>query len=339
MNSLNIQLNFLKVIKMATQTIKVFIDEDQLIAQKNNNYSLYLAKKVNGAYTVIWKSKGPKASAGNPSYQYLNTFDITIPSFQINYTTEDIKPGFKFSSQGKSLTINLGQQVALDENGVFGAASQGNEGEITINNELGGNPHAILMDDKGNNIFVNTQSGMDTGQSTLTPKDSYQLWFGNYQETGSVIAKNNSKVVEINFAGETEKVVSYSHTGDWIQGPLDNAKKRLLESENHPEISALNAQLGGGMVQLAVAFTPALSFVVLGVIANKLIEKFSGNLKPHKIFADGKSKKIVITFSNNTAIFKALMGDDTYVTEVDDNLKKLKNEVPELNGESWSIEK
>jgi hypothetical protein len=77
----------------------------------------------------------------------------------------------------------------------------------------------------------------------------------------------------------------------------------------------------------------------LGVIANKLIEKFSGNLKPHKIFADGKSKKIVITFSNNTAIFKALMGDDTYVTEVDDNLKKLKNEVPELNGESWSIEK
>jgi hypothetical protein len=33
------------------------------------------------------------------------------------------------------------------------------------------------------------------------------------------------------------------------------------------------------------------------------------------------------------------MGDDTYVTEVDDNLKKLKNEVPELNGESWSIEK
>ena len=65
---------------MASQTLIVQIDEAQLAAQKNNNYSLYLAKKVNGVFTVIWQSRGPIASVGVPSYQYNNVFNIAYPT-------------------------------------------------------------------------------------------------------------------------------------------------------------------------------------------------------------------------------------------------------------------
>src|SRR6185437_3461513 len=95
-NVSNSKIFHIKVSKMTTQTIQIYIDQNQLAAQKNNNYSLYLAKMVNGAYTVIWQSMGPIATVGNPSYEYSNTFDITIPSYNVNYTNSTLTPGMSF---------------------------------------------------------------------------------------------------------------------------------------------------------------------------------------------------------------------------------------------------
>lgn len=53
---------------MSGEKIIVDIAQSQIEAQKDNNYSLYLAKKVNGSYTVIWQSKGAKATVNTPSY-------------------------------------------------------------------------------------------------------------------------------------------------------------------------------------------------------------------------------------------------------------------------------
>jgi|SRR6188474_2877097 hypothetical protein len=50
---------------MAAETITVYIDPAQLAAQKRNNYNLYLAKMVNGQFTVIWQSMGPIATVDN----------------------------------------------------------------------------------------------------------------------------------------------------------------------------------------------------------------------------------------------------------------------------------
>ncbi|NEO80990.1 hypothetical protein [Moorena sp. SIO4G3] len=206
---------------MSSEQITVYINEEQLKAQKENNYSLFLAKMVNQDFTVIWQSKGPKATVENPSYEYQNTFKLFIPSFQVNYanSSQEFSPGSSFQSNGKSQSIELGQTVDLDDSGIFGEPQNGGSpGSILIKNHLQGNPHEVLQDAKGNNIFVNTTSGMDIGKATLIPKDTYQIWFGNYQETGTIIADNRSNVKTVVLEGGDKKIITYNKEGDWVDG-------------------------------------------------------------------------------------------------------------------------
>lgn len=205
---------------MSAQTIQIYIDPSQVAAQKENTYSLYLAKMVNGVFTILWQSMGPTASAGNPSYEYSNTFDITIPSYSVNYTNSTLTPGLGFTSSGLNTPIVVGQKVNLDEYGMFGEVTQGTSGVITINNKLQGNPHEILLDASGNSVYVNTVSGMDIGIAVLTPIDTYQIWFGSYQVTGTIIADNRSNVATVIFSGQTEQTISYNSNGQWVEGPL-----------------------------------------------------------------------------------------------------------------------
>ena len=205
------------------ETIKVEIDIDQYAAQKHNNYSLFLAKKVNGKYTVIWQSKGAKASATKPSYGPRDTFSVNTPNFEVNYTNElPSGDGIKISATGVPVTMGLDQTVALDDDGVFGSpAGGGKTGSITVENKLGGNPHEILSDTEGNPIFVNKVSGMDIGEAVLTPIDQYQIWFDNKQKTGTMISHNASKVGEVTFDGSSSvETISYTADGEWVNAPL-----------------------------------------------------------------------------------------------------------------------
>ena len=201
---------------MAAETITVYIDPEQLAQQKNNNYSLYLAKMVNGQFTVIWQA------LGSSSYLYLNTFEVGAPSYQVNYgTVTQGGGGSSFAAAGLSQAIEIGQSVTLDQNGLFEAPTGGMSGEITIFNQLQGNPNAALLDNAGNLVFVNTQSGMDIGETTLSPTDTYQLWFGNEQQAGTIIAFNVGNAGSVSFGGgQTNQVISYNAQGQWQDGPL-----------------------------------------------------------------------------------------------------------------------
>lgn len=223
---------------MSTQQIVVFIEEEQLIAQKNNNYSLYLAKKVNNDFTVVWQSKGPIATVNNPSYGYRNIFDIATPSFMVNYTTDPVTSGaITFTSGGKSQGISTGQTTILDQNGIFSPAkNDGNPGDVVITNALQGNPRAILQDANGKNLWVNRQSGMNIGTATLTPISQYQLWFGNIQVTGSLIATNLSNPTVVTMVDGEAKTITYNDSGVWVTG---EPAKRLSESE----VAALHARV------------------------------------------------------------------------------------------------
>lgn len=207
---------------MSEENLVVYIDPQQLKAQKNNKFSLYLAKMVNGKFTVIWQSKGPVATVGTPSYEYKNTFTLSIPSFKVNYTTQQkFSGGDTFESGGQDCSIELGNQVTLDQYGIFSAPVPSSDlTSIQINNELQGNPHEILKDAGGNPLYVNTQSGMDTGTATLTPKDTYQVWFDNYQNTGTIISENRSKVKTVILGGGTSATITYNKQGDWVDGGL-----------------------------------------------------------------------------------------------------------------------
>ncbi|MGN7741408.1 hypothetical protein ACTJKT_15600 [Pseudomonas sp. 22526] len=224
---------------MSSQQIILYIEEQQLIAQKNNNYSLYLAKKVNNDFTVIWQSKGPIATVNNPSYQYRNVFDVATPSFMVNYTNDPVSSGdVTFTSGGKNLPISTGQITTLDANGVFTPAKNGGvPSDVLINNQLQGNPHQILLDSNGNNIWVNRQSGMNIGTATLTPKSQYQVWFGNIQETGSLIATNLSNPYVVTLQDGGSITITYTDSGTWVTG---EPAKRLSAAE----IKALHARAG-----------------------------------------------------------------------------------------------
>ena len=234
---------------MAAETIFVEIDVDQVNAQKANNYSLFLAKKVNGQFTIIWQSKGPYPSVTNPaSYEPKNTFHIQVPSYEVNYGTVTTTSGsVTFSASGVAQNITIGQTVLLDEGGLFGTpTNNGTAGEITITNGLQGNPHAILLDDKGNPIFVNTQSGMDIGAATLTPIDTYQIWFDSYQDTGTIIAHNVSNVATVVFdGGTTDKTISYNAKGEWQNGAL----------AQHLDLAAAGLGPEGDLLSVAVLAT------------------------------------------------------------------------------------
>lgn len=323
---------------MTTQTIQAYIDQNQLIAQKNNNYSLYLAKMVNGVYTVVWQSMGPIATVGNPSYEYSNTFDITIPSYNVNYTNSTLTPGMSFTSGGINTPIGVGQEVNLDKNGIFSGATQGASGVITVNNDLGGNPHEILLDASGNNVYVNTLSGMDIGPAVLTPKDTYQIWFESYQETGTIIAQNTSNVGTVSFSGQTEQIISYDASGQWIAGPLSSGNEFQLDTQDQATFDKLHSSVTNSLVEIVVALTPIVTVVVLAYLANNIIKKFSGNLKPTKITANNKDGTLTMEFSNNVNLVRALLGGDVYISSVNSALMVAKSDQNfKLTGESWSI--
>lgn len=208
---------------MAAETITVYVDPQQVAMQKANNYSLFLAKMVNGQFTVLWQALGPFATAQGPAYEDRNTFQIGMPSFQVNYGVVNDQGGWiAFNAAGMAQGISLGQAVTLEPTGIFDPPTNSDAaGQITIFNQLQGNPYAALLDNLGNPIFVNTMSGMDIGATTLTPIDTYQLWFGNSQNVGTIIANTVSNPGTVTFdGGEANQVISYNPQGQWQSGPL-----------------------------------------------------------------------------------------------------------------------
>ena len=320
---------------MASETITVYIDPAQLVAQKKNQYSLFLAKMVNRQFTVIWQSRGAIATVNNPSYQYQNTFEIDVPSYQVNYGTVTTSSGsVTFSAAGLAQTIDIGQVVELDSLGLFGTPSNtGTPGDITIKNELAANPHAILLDNTGNPIFVNTQSGMDIGTATLTPVDTYQIWFDNYQETGTIIAHQVSNAATVTFkGGSTNQVISYTAAGKWQNGPL----ARTID------LSGVASLAQGGdplTITVLATFKYALTVSAVTYLLSKLIEKFPPGLIPDRLETGIGSWFLRVWFRGpHTREILAAFGLDKHEQAVNQALLKAKADpTSDMQSETWTL--
>ncbi|UOD28082.1 hypothetical protein INH39_21755 [Massilia violaceinigra] len=319
---------------MAAETITVYIDPTQLVAQSNNGYSLYLAKMVNGNCNVIWKAL--VADSTNPdAYGPKNVFNIALPSYQVNYTDDPIVEGsVTLTTSGISTPIELGQIVTLDKYGIFG--EPGNNGTalaVSITNQKSNNPHAILLDNEGNPIFLNT-SGMDiTGQpSTMQPVDTYQVWFANLQDTGTIIASNQSVVGTVTFSdSDTDKSITFTANQAWEDGaPADKEVREALSNRGgNPIVVAVTATLSVAMTTAAATY-----------LGSHLINKFSSNLKPSSISVTLYGKSVTVNFADpkNAEILSAL-GADVYETAVNDALKKaVKDKAFNMGGETWKLQ-
>lgn len=231
---------------MSSQTIIVYIEEEQLIAQKTNNYSLYLAKKVNTSFTVIWLSKAPLPTTGQPTYQYKNTFDISSDSYMVNFTNTPLQEGdISFTSGGKNLPIDTGQKTTLSQYGVFSAAQNGGvPGDVLINNQLPAEPRAILLDSKGHSLWV-SPSGMSIGPMTMTPKNEFQLWFGPTQVAGSLIPTTVSNVDVVTVNDGEAQTITYTNSGTWVSG----APAMRLTSE---EVIELHARVNEAVMRVVL---------------------------------------------------------------------------------------
>ncbi|ETX02967.1 MAG: hypothetical protein ETSY1_01675 [Candidatus Entotheonella factor] len=60
---------------------------------------------------------------------------------------------------------------------------------------------------------------MDTGDATLTPLDNYEIWFGNKQASGTLIAVNRSKVKSLTLEAGGSATITYDDSGNWVDGP------------------------------------------------------------------------------------------------------------------------
>lgn len=315
---------------MASETIIVQIDQGQVLAQKTNNYSLYLAKMVNGIYTVIWQSMGPLAKGNTPSYEPSNTFNIAIPAYQINYTNQPIVQGsVTFTSSGAPVTINMGQSVDLDINGLFDTpTNSGTVGTLTVQNNLAANPHEILSDANGNPIFVNVASGMDIGPAVLTPIDEYQVWFGNKQDTGTIIATNVSNAGTVTFAGGTDtQTISFTSAGVWQAGPLADSSK-LANAVKQADVA----------VTVIALFSEALVVGAITYLASKLMDKFAGNLQPTNIVVTASPPSVSVTFAGGKGSADAAANLGIYDAAVNRALNLALNDpTSDLEGESWTF--
>ncbi|MTJ83960.1 MAG: hypothetical protein F8N37_23485 [Telmatospirillum sp.] len=317
---------------MSAETIVVYIDEKQLKAQKDNHYSLFLAKMVNGQFTVIWQSMGPLDTVDHPAYHFRNTFEISVPSYEVNYGTLKTTEGsVTFSAAGIAQTVSLGQTVELDELGIFAPATNtGTSGEITIKNQLAGNPHAVLLDSSGQPVFVNTESGMDIGTATLTPVDTYQIWFDNYQDTGTIIAHNVSNAATVTFSGgNREQSVSYTADGQWVPGSLNAAV----------DLHGVGALGNPVVVSVLATFSSALTTVAVTYLLSKLINKFPAGLHPTDVEVGGANSLLTLKFASpGNRDLLAVFGVDKFESAVDQALRAAKaDKASGLQGETWSL--
>jgi hypothetical protein len=287
---------------------------------------------------VIWQSQGPFPTATNPvAYGPKNTFNIAVPSYMVNWSSEQITEGsVTAQASGINQAIDTGQTVTLSAGGLFDApANGGTPGVIAINNERQGYPYDLLLDNNGNAIFANSSGMAAPGLATLTPIDTYQIWFNSYQDTGTIIASNTSEVATVTFDGTTTtQTISYTAAGTWEAGPLPSTMDLTQASGQ-----ASGAEGNSIIVEVLVTFRYALSLAAVTFLLNKFIGKFSSGLRPTSVTTSAGSFKLNVKFDSpkNREVLK-VFGASKYDEAVLSVLSAVKNDKNSgLAGETWTV--
>ena len=120
---------------------------------------------------------------------------------------------------GNPVDMSAGEVVTLDRAGEFGVptGSGGVQGSLIINNKRANFPHACVNDSSGNTIFV-AEEGMNKGENKMTPKEVYQVWFGQFQETGTMIYSSLGSVGNIDLTGGINGAITYTNEQAWQEG-------------------------------------------------------------------------------------------------------------------------
>lgn len=178
----------------ATKAVTIQIAAQDLMQLKQAGYQLCVAKQVDGAYNVIWRS----------SSQYLasNQFEW-LSQFQI-FAANVFQDGILVQPVTNSVDIHLGEEATLNTFGVLNPPITGGpESSVNFMNQYGPihpglNQLCTWIDGAVAvaPIYVRAQQ-VFAGASALTPADRVLVWFDQDAEPGMMFSTARSRAVEI----------------------------------------------------------------------------------------------------------------------------------------------
>ncbi|KAI0373502.1 hypothetical protein BV20DRAFT_740402 [Pilatotrama ljubarskyi] len=208
--------------------LNVTIDSNILPTLVDAHYKLCIAKKVNGAYTVVWQ--------GN-NVLFSNDFTWTA-NYQV-FGTNKFTAGALVQARTESQTIYSGQTALLDKYGIMRPATGGKDssGKFAVQNEYG-------LINIGVNSLVNGEytpsyvspNPLVTGRTALQPIETVLVWFDTSVTTGTMMLHASSDAIEIDFTSVPTHKLAYRTPVDAPPGKgvwvLDGAQAVLPMTYN-----------------------------------------------------------------------------------------------------------
>ncbi|ESK93168.1 hypothetical protein Moror_1104 [Moniliophthora roreri MCA 2997] len=195
---------------MATYTLNVFIDTNQLQLMKDLGYNLCVAKLFNDSYTVVWK--GDMKYLQNNRFQWKDEYEVFASN---SYTV-----GLLVEAVSNAERIKFGQKCILDASGVMGSAggTPNDSGNFRVDNEYG-SIHIGVNAKLGNQFLPIFNSPTEVvGTAYLTPVNTVKVWFSQEYQTGSMIFQENESGIEVDMTGKTVATIEYKGSngmGKW----------------------------------------------------------------------------------------------------------------------------
>lgn len=205
-NDLCIEMN--NFIKATEKKVSIDIDINDFNNLKNNKYSLCFAKKVGDEdYNVVWNAETCFLQKGSFSW---------TPQYQI-FATNTFKESVKVTTQTDIITIGLGEQTTMSENGVLSSASTGTDkNSIAFINDYGSIHPAINQictsvtgEMISTPIYV-AKNAVVKGKTLLKPVEKVLIWFEQNIETSTMFTTSRSRSIELDLTASSTISIKYS---------------------------------------------------------------------------------------------------------------------------------
>lgn len=201
----------------AQKTVTISIASEDLKLLKKSNFKLCFAKKVGtAAYNVVWQSY--------VKYLTDNQFSWT-PEYQL-FGSNVFQDNITVRVSTNKVTIGLGEQSTLDEEGLLGNPSTGGEQTaITMVNNYGTiHPGLNQLSTGVDGTQISTpiyvaQEPIVEGNVALTPVEKVLVWFEQNIETSTMFSSARSRQVEIDLTNTNEQTRLYTNQ-QWITPSL-----------------------------------------------------------------------------------------------------------------------
>ncbi|TFK35756.1 hypothetical protein BDQ12DRAFT_668379 [Crucibulum laeve] len=193
-------------------TLVVEIANNQMETLKEGGFNLCVAKKANGAYTVVW--------SGKSDYLHENTFSWE-EDYQV-FGLNKFKLGALVKAETNEVDIAFGQTCTLDSAGVMSPATgpTDDSGVFTVKNEFGKICLGVNQKLNGTFLPVFVSPTVISGTATFEPIVEVKVWLQSHTETSTMIFNADEPGIEVSYAGDISKTVAYEGKvglGQWVQ--------------------------------------------------------------------------------------------------------------------------